>query len=100
MNNAAKAKQALISAQEDHVMALYEELASPDWCSDDCMPQELEDAVDELRALHGEHAVGDYAEATDWAAHLVAKRDLGTAPISPAAMTAHEGARDRVGDRA
>lgn len=103
MNNAAAAKQALISAQEDHVVALYVELASSDWCSDDCTPQELEDEVDELCALLGRPCVGDYAEAVDWASHLVAKRDLGTdegAPIDPVAMTLHESDRDRVSMRA
>lgn len=102
MSNAVSAKQSLITAAEQEVIDLYESLADHEWTSDDCTPQELEDAVDELCALLGRPCVGDYAEAVDWASHLVAKRDLGTdegTPIDPVAMTLHESDRDRVAFR-
>lgn len=99
MNNAAAAKQALIDLAEQEVIDLYESLADHEWTSDDCTPDELESAVDELCALLGRPCVGDYAEVVDWASHLVAKRDLGTdegTPIDPVAMTLHESDRDTV----
>ncbi len=93
MNNAQNTKQYLVSQAESLVVSIYESLACSDWTHHDCTPQELEDAVDELRELHGEPCVDGYAEAVDWASHLVAKRVLGTdegTPISPEALTQHE----------
>ncbi|MEE9393378.1 MAG: hypothetical protein V3W41_12825 [Planctomycetota bacterium] len=93
MSNAQKARQSLIDLAKQEVIDLYESLACSDWTSDDCTPQELEDAVDELRNLHDQPCVGDYSEAVDWASYLVSKRDLGTdegAPINPGALAIHE----------